>query len=380
MKKYRYIPLLFLLACLTGCKDQKKKPGALPKDGNIIPVEYAKGFSLTDHGDYKVLQVKEPWPGAERSFRYLLAEEGAEIPQELNYDQKISIPVERMVVTSTTHISSLEILGKHHSLVGFPELDHISSEGTRELISEGKIRELGKNEALNTEVLIELQPEVVIAFSVDGSNKTFTSIKRSGIPVVFNSDWTEDSPLGKAEWIKFFGAFFDKTGEAVEIFNEVVENYQAARKLAQKAESRPTVIAGSMYKDQWYLPYGDSWHAQFIEDANADYIYAETSGSGSMSLSFETVLTRARNADFWIGPAQFESYREMREASRHYTQFDAFRNRNIYTYSSEKGPTGGVIFYEMAPNRPDLVLKDLVSIFHPDLLPKYKTAFYKPLR
>lgn len=380
MTQSRYIILLLLLVCLTGCKDHKKNPTSLSGDGTIIPVEHATGFSLTDYGDYKIIHVTNPWPQAERSFRYLLAEDSAEIPQGLKYDQKISIPVERMVVTSTTHISSLEVLEEHHSLVGFPGLEYISSEGTRELISEGRIREVGKNEALNTEVLIALQPDVVIAFSMDGGNKTFNSIERSGIPVVLNSDWTEDSPLGKAEWIKFFGAFFNKTGKAANFFDQVADDYEKARELAQKAKSSPTVIAGSMYKDQWYLPYGDSWHARFIEDANAEYLYEETSGSGSMSLAFETVLTRAGNADFWMGPAEFGSYQEMRNASRHYTQFDAFRNRNIYTYSSEKGPTGGVLFYEIAPIRPDLVLKDLISIFHPNLLPEYMTSFYKPLR
>ena len=372
------LPLILLI--LIGCKtEHEEKETFLPARENIIPVEYAEGFSLSEYDGYKILTVENPWPEAERSYRYLLLNKNATIPEGIQYDQKIIVPVEKIVVTSTTHIPSLEILEVEQTLVGFPGLDYISSEGTRARIAEGKIKEVGKNEALNTEILLNLQPDVVIGFSIDGSNKSLNTIQKSGIPVVFNADWTENSPLGKAEWIKFFSAFYNKTTEAVEFFNKVETAYIEAKKLAKGSASRPTVLAGSMYKDQWYLPYGNSWHAKFIDDANAQYVYEDTKGAGSMSLSFESVLEKARDADFWVGPAQFESYREMLEASPHYGQFSAFQERNVYTFSSEKGETGGVLFYELAPNRPDLVLKDLISIFHPGLLQEYETTFYKPL-
>lgn len=381
MALLKKISLLFIFTCFFGCKtDQNHDPSGILKKGKEIPVDHATGFSLTEYDNFRIVSIKNPWPKAEKTYRYLLAEKGAEIPAGLEFDLKITVPVERVVVTSTTHISSVEILEAQNTLVGFPGLDYISSKKTRELISEGKIKELGENEALNTEILLDLRPDVVIGFSVDGSNKTFNTIQKAGIPVVFNSDWTEDSPLGKAEWLKFFGAFFNKTKEANAFFNKVAGAYNEAREHAQKSTSTPTVLAGSMYKGQWYLPYGDSWHAQFIEDANANYLYSETSGTGSMALGFESVLSKAQTADFWIGPAQFQSYEEMRNASPHYTQFLAFKNRNIHTFSSEKGETGGVLFYEIAPTRPDLVLKDLISIFHPNVLPNYQTTFYKPLK
>ena len=345
-----------------------------------MPVDYAEGFTLTDFGDYKILTVKNPWPEADVSYKYLLAEKDAEIPESLQYDQKITVPLKKVVVTSTTHIPALEILKEENSLVGFPGLDHISSEEMRKLIDEGEITELGKNEAINTEVLLDLQPDAVIGFSIDGTNKTFNTIQKSGIPVVYNGDWTETSPLGKAEWIKFFGAFYNKSEEAAAFFNNVSAAYEEAKKLAKNSSSQPTVISGAMYQDQWYLPSGDSWHAQFMEDANANYLYSDTEGSGSISLSFENVLEKAENADFWAGPAQFLTYEAMENASQHYREFDAFQKKNIYTFASETGVTGGVIFYELAPLRPDLVLKDLISIFHPELLPNYETTFYKPLQ
>lgn len=380
MKLTTSICWILFLGIFLSCKEDRKEENSIVFEaGKAIPIDYASGLSITQFEDYTIVEVKNPWPKAERSYRYLLAEENADVPKHIQFDEHIKIPVEKMVVTSTTHIPSLETLGEEQTLVGFPGLDFISSAKTRNLISEGKVRELGKNEKLNTESLLEIAPDVVIAFSIDGSNKSLNTIQKSEIPVVFNSDWTESSPLGKAEWIKFFGAFYGKIPEAIAAFEAVEKNYLEAKELAKKAKNKPTVLAGSMFKDQWYLPAGESWNAKFFEDANADYLFKTTEGTGSLSLSFESVLAKGKDADFWIGPAQFTSYSEMKEASPHYNQFEAFQNRNVFTFSSQKGETGGVIFYELAPNRPDLVLKDLISIFHPELLPEYRTTFYKPL-
>lgn len=154
MRLYSHILLLFFFGIFFSCKTEKdRKEIAATPEGKEIPIKYASGLSITDFGKYRIITVKDPWPNAERSFKYLLAEENAEIPEGLEYDQKIKVPVEKIVVTSTTHIPSLETLGEEKTLVGFPGLDYISSEKTRKLIADGKIKELGKNEALNTEGL-----------------------------------------------------------------------------------------------------------------------------------------------------------------------------------------------------------------------------------
>src|SRR5690606_3542114 len=105
-----------------------------------------------------------------------------------------------------------------------------------------------------------------------------------------------------------------------------------------------------------------------------------TKGTGSLSLSLENVLEKGQKADFWISPSEYTSYNSIKEGNRHYTQFDAYRNKNIYTYANTKGATGGLLYYELGPARPDLVLKDLVHIFHPELLPDYHPYFFKPLK
>jgi iron complex transport system substrate-binding protein len=135
-----------------------------------------------------------------------------------------------------------------------------------------------------------------------------------------------------------------------------------------------------LYKDVWYLPGGNSWAAQFLKDANVHYLWEDTTETGSLSLSLESVFDTAKSADYWISPSQFISYDEMLAANRHYEQFEAFQTKKVYTFARTTGETGGLLYYELGPNRPDLVLKDLVHIFHPGLLPDHETFFFKPLR
>ena len=289
----KYLLLIFFCFFILSCKTDKNTSSEILQQGDTIPVTHARGFTLVQFDGYKLLRVKDPWPEADVTYTYLLDEENSKIPENLEYDHRITIPVKAIVVTSTTHIPALEALGEETSLTGFPGLDYISSEKTRERIDANLVTELGKNEAINTEVLISLEPTVVIGFAVNGNNKTFSTIEKSGIPVLFNGDWTEESPLGKAEWIKFFGALYNKSDQAERLFNEVENAYNEAKKLAAQATSIPIVLSGSMYKDQWYVPYGNSWSARFIQDANAEYIFKNSKGSGSMVLAFESVLSEA---------------------------------------------------------------------------------------
>jgi iron complex transport system substrate-binding protein len=282
-------------------------------------------------------------------------------------------------VTSTTHIPSLEMLGVSSTLTGFPNLNYISSKATRKRIEDGQIVELGKNENMNTEVLIDLSPDLVVGFGVDGNNSALNTIEKTGIPVVYNADWTETSPLGKAEWIKFFGAFFNKEKVADSIFNSIEEQYNLAKQSASNATKKPTVMSGAMYRDVWYLPQGESWAAKLIDDANGDYIWHNTRGTGSISLNLETVFDRGQIADFWIGPGQFTSLKQMTQAHSVYTKFDAFKNKKIFSFTNKKGATGGVLYYELAPNRPDIVLKDIIKILHPKLLPNHELYFFSHL-
>ncbi|NRD19771.1 ABC transporter substrate-binding protein [Winogradskyella eckloniae] len=378
--KYLKILLLFLL--ISACKNESKRDLQDLGETKKTVLKYAQGFSITAFSNYKTLEITKAWPQAKKKYTYLLLTKAQASKTTYNsddYDGVIITPVKSTVVTSTTHIPALELLGVEKTLTGFPGTDYVSSQKTRALIDSKKIRELGKNEGINTEVLLELNPDVVIGFGVDGVNKTFEVIKKSGTPVIYNGDWVEGSALAKAEWIKFFGVLYNKEKEADSIFNSIEKDYLAAKQIAKQATHSPTVLSGAMEQEVWYLPNGSSAEAQFLKDANANYLWKETTGNGSLALSFESVLVKAKDANIWLSPSYYSSFEQLKNANALYANFEAFKTKNIYTFSNKTGATGGVLYYELGTARPDLVLKDLIKIIHPELLPTYTPSFFEKL-
>jgi iron complex transport system substrate-binding protein len=378
MTRFFKIILLIVLAFpLMQCKKETtEQKNSIPKN----EIHYAKGFSILNHEGYSVITVSNPWPKANKSYTYILKEKNGIVPDSLKQFPVVLVPIKNIVVTSTTHIPSLEMLGVEKSLVGFPNLNYISSEKVRALIEAKKVKELGANQALNTEVLIDLQPDAIIGYGLDNNNPTLDNLQKNGLKVLLNGDWNEQSPLGKAEWIKFFGALFGKQEMANSLFSKIEKDYLNTLEIAKRATKHPTILAGDMYEDKWYLPQGTSWGCQLLKEAQGNYLWAETTGTGSLSLSFETVLEKGKSANLWITSGQFGSLKEMLDANPHYAQFKAFQNKNVYSFSAKKGKTGGILYYELAPNRPDIVLKDIVKILHPELLPTYQPFFFEKLK
>ena len=377
------ISILLLFLVFLNCKENKVLEDNLPSIINEkASISYAEGFTVEIHDGFKVLEIKNPWPKSDKSYRYLLLSKEMASKIKLNisdYDGVIITPIQKIVVTSTTHIPALELLNVENSLIGFPDLKYVSSEKTRALIDKGLVRELGKNESINTEVLLSIRPELVIGFGIDGNNKTFDNIQKAGIPVIYNGDWVEESPLAKAEWIKFFGLLFNKENEADSIFKKIERDYLEAKTIAQNATKSPTVLSGAMFKDIWYLPSGTSPEAQLLKDANTTYLWSETTEKGSLSLNFENVFDKAKDADIWISPSNYSSLQAIKKASAHYAKFKAFQVKEVYSFVNTTGKTGGVLYFEMGMARPDLVLKDLIKISHPELLPDYETYFFERL-
>ncbi|SFD11323.1 iron complex transport system substrate-binding protein [Algibacter lectus] len=373
-KKYVSSILFFILIGFFSCK-KKKESTTEAFVAKEVKLKYAKGFSIKDLGMYKTLEIKSPWPNAETTFKYVLANYG----DDRQADNTISLPIKKIVVTSTTHLPALELLGVEQTLVGFPGTKYISSEKIRSRVDNGSIRELGKNEGINTEVLLELNPDLVVGFGIDGNNRSLDLIARAGIPVIFNGDWVEESPLAKAEWIKFFGVLYNKEKEADSIFNRIETEYLNAKKLAKNVKNRPTILSGAMHNDIWYLPNGTSTEAQLLRDANTDYLWNDSKGTGSLQLNFESVFMKAQDADIWLSPSNYSSLEKLKNASAHNAEFKAFKNKNIYTTNNTTGATGGVLYFELGMSRPDLVLKDLIKICHPELLTDYNLFFFKPL-
>lgn len=378
--KFIFFKFLFFLFVISfiGCK-QNNKTSNNTKASTENLAQYAKGLEIYKHNGFSIVKISNPWPEAKESFTYILQEKNGIIPDSLKRFTDISIPIKSIVVTSTTHIPALELLGVENTLVGFPNTDYISSEKTRKLIDAGKIREVGTNESLNTEVLIDMKPDVIVSFGLNSNNPTLDNLQKSGLKVMFDGDWNEQSPLGKAEWIKLFGALYGLDSKANAVFSEIEKEYNNTLALAKKTTVKPSVLCGSMYQNQWFVPQGESWASLFLKDAQSDYLWKNTKGTGSLPLPFENVLELAKNADFWIAPGNFASLKEMSDSNPHYNQFASFKNKKVYSYAVNKGAKGGIIYFEWSPTRPDWVLKDLIKIFHPELLPNHKLFFYQKL-
>ena len=363
---------------LFGCKQINEK-NSTPFSASANSIKYAKGLEINKYEGYSVMKITKPWPEATSGYTYILKEKNGIIPDSLRQFTVISVPIQSIVVTSTTHIPSLEMLGVENTLIGFPSTNFISSVKTRKRIDAGKVQEVGINESLNTEILIDMKPDVIVSFGINNSNPAIDNLQKSGLTVLINGDWTEQTPLGKAEWIKFFGALYGLDAKANAIFSSIENNYKNALALADKTTQKPTVLSGAMYQDQWYVPQGESWVSVFLKDAKSDYLWKNSKGFGSLSLPFETILDKAQNATFWVAPGDFSSLKEMSNSNPHYSKFSSFKNKKVYSYAINKGAKGGIVYFELASARPDLVLKDLIKIFHPELLPNYKPFFFQKL-
>lgn len=378
----RFITVL-ICSCLfiSSCKKNANTKTAVLTDKKTVSqnIKYAKGFNIKNHTNYKEINVTSAWPNSDKTFKYILIKEGQETPEHDDNTLIIKIPIKKIVVMSTTNIPALEYLNEENSLIGFPNTDYISSAKTRQLIDSGKIKDLNNDLDINMELLLDINPELVIGFSVNGNNKSLNKIEKFGIPVVLDGAWTEQTPLGRAEWIKFIAAFFDKDEEANALFNQIETDYLKAKALATKTKTKPTVLSGTLFKDVWNIPGGNSFVAQYLKDANTDYIWKDDTSTGSLQLNFENVLEKAQHAELWIGTGAFKNKNDMLSMHKGYNYFDAFKNNKIHTFTKSMGPKGGLLYFELGPLRPDLILKDIIKIAHPEVLPNYESYFFQTL-
>ncbi len=380
MKTFLYKALFIsFFAFNISCK-QNEKTATVKNTSSEEVIKYASGLSIHKYTGYSVVKVTNPWPDANRDFTYILQEKNASIPDSLQQYTTIQVPLKSIVVTSTTNVPFLEMLGVENKLVGFPHTDYISSAKTRALIDKGIVKNVGQNERLNMEKLIDLSPELIVTFGVDNNNPMIKNLEKSGLKVMIQGDWMEQSPLGKAEWLKLYAALFGKEKEASQLFDNITKEYKQALSSVTNTKATASVLYGNMYKDQWFVARGNSWVAQFLKDAKANYLWADLEGTGSLGLPFEKVLEKAKNADIWIAAGTYKTLEELGSSNPHYSQFMAFEKKNVYTFESKLGATGGTVYYEMAPSRPDLVLKDYIKIFHPELLPNYTLTFAEKLK
>ena len=376
--RFSLCPICFILV-LTCCK-KKKAPSQRNDVASSIQLKYAEGFNVTNVGDAKLIEVTYPFQGATSGYKYLLVENGKEVPEHGNDTKVIKVPLQNIVCTSTTHIPMLDYLGETDKLIGFPTTDYISSEKMRKQIHAGKVTDLGVDKGLNIERLAMLKPDVVMGYMLSGDYGQFKKIEELGISVVLNAEYLEKHPLGRAEWIKFVALFFNKEERGDSIFNEIEKEYLKVKRLATSVGERPTVLSGIVYGDGWFLPGGKNYAAALLRDAGCHYLWEDDPSQGFLQLTFESVYERARDADLWIGVGSYASLEELKNADERYTRFKSFGEGNVYTYNARMGAKGGNEYLELGYLRPDIILKDLVKIAHPSLLPSYDLFFHRKIQ
>jgi len=281
-----------------------------------------------------------------------------------------------MVVNDAVHVTMLNELGVIDDVVGICEAHHIKTPNVVDRIASGRIKDLGKATSPNIEKMIELGVEAIIATPLE--NASMGSVEKTGIPVVKCADYMEFNPLGRAEWIKFIGLLTGKYSIADSLFRETEADYIRIKAIAEQVSYRPKLMTELKYGNAWYVSGGESYMAQILKDAGADYLFSYLPGTGGIPLSFETVLTKAIHADLWImnyNRAEDMTYSDLQSDNPSYTRFDPFRNRRIFGCN-----TNNKLYYDEVPVHPDYLLAELIAICHPTLLPDHHFRYFKPLK
>lgn len=346
-----------------------------------VTVQVAEGFSVEYFGSYKQVTVHTPWMGAEEPLTYTLVQCGTPVPTDVESDGVIEVPVQRVVSMSTSFLPALTDQGLLDKIAAIDTVLYTGNPAVIDAVTAGTIAEIGgggSGQEINVERLIDLQPGLVLIQRFSADDTGFAVLEQAGLPVVVNSDFMDTSPLGVAEWGKFISLFFNTEATANDLFERTLSHYDELKALAASVDQRPTVFAGTPYDGTWYMPGGRSYLAQLLADAGADYLWADDETTGSLFLDFETVFDRAAEADYWVNVNQFwGSLQDAAAEDDRYTGFAAFQNGQVYSNNARLNANGGSDYFESGYANPDVILADLVAIFHPDLLPDYTLYFYQ---
>ncbi len=369
-----YSLVLFFVAVSCN-RTSKHVPVSAPD--SIAEIKHATGFSIFYYGDYKKVVVHSPWQEESPLAIYYLVENNNITTPENGI--KIKIPLQSIGITSCTHIEFLNLLGVLSSVKGSSSPEIIYNEALQQEYGNGKLVHLGDAFRIDFEKLLLLNPNALMITSYNNANDDNTRrLQNAGINLIYNQEWKEETLLGRAEWIKFVAAFYNKENLADSLFNEMDKNYQKAKLLANKADKKPSILSGGNFKGTWYMPSGKVFMGKLFLDAGGNYYYANDTSKGSLPLSFETVLLYQQHADVWLD-AQANSMKELISRDERHTLFDAVKNKQVYNFNARINDKGANDFWESAVAHPDIILMDVIWALHPELLSDYQPFYLRKL-
>lgn len=349
------LTLLLLMLLLSNCNGKENRTN----DGTLIPFKYAQLIKLWDCGEYKKLEIKNPWDTASLLQTYLLVDKTQPTPKNLPKGVILRTPLEKSVVYTTVHCTLLQELDAVQAIAGICDLDFMQQKAIIEGCKNGTIVDLGNSMGPNKEKIIDLNPDGIFLSPFENSGG-HGDLDKFGLPVFECADYMETEALGRSEWIRIYGLLFGKKEKADSIFNEVEKAFEQiqAQVQADSTNHHPTLLYGLRYGDTWYVPGGNSYMAKLFKTAGAQYLFADTPNSGAIPYSFETVYEKGYNADLWLflyNGKEEMTYKEM----DFYYQFKSFQEKEIYACNTSKTP-----YFDEIPFHPERLLIDLYQIIH----------------
>ncbi len=349
-------------------------------------VSDAQNFDVQYFNHYKVVTVSDAFEGAD-PYEYVLVQCGTPAPDPADFSddaQFIEVPAGDLIVMSTTVLPGVESLGLIDSLVGLDSLLYTNTPAVVEKIGTGELIEIGGSFNLNVEVALDAEPDIVLSSGFDPDTDAHPVLIDAGIFTALIADWREDTPMARAEWVKYLSLFYNKEAEAEALFDEIVTNYEAARDLAADVPEaeRPVVLmnAFSSFTEAWTIPGAQTFVGTLIDDAGGIIALADEAPEDSAFVSFEVVYDQALDADIWLTQLfMVSSIDDLLAQDARYADFNAVAAGQVWNDNLDVNENGGSNAYELGVARPDLLLQDLVAIFHPDLLPEHEIRFYRNL-
>lgn len=367
MKKAFLILLPIIL--LSSCKKEQAKTLS---GGEKYKTEYANFFSVDQFDKYTVVNLINPWDTTKLLKTYVLVDRDIELPVHLPEGVIIRTPIQSAVVYSSVNCSFLNEIGKLDIVTGVCEAKYIKIPLANRMIESGKLIDVGEASNPDIEKILDLQPEVIFASPLDGQG--FGHVEKTKIPIIQTVDYTEATPLARAEWIRFYSLFAGNQAKADSLFESIKNNYNIIKEAVVKIDNRPSVFLDTKYQDSWNIAGGRSYIAKMIDDAGGAYVWADDTSSKYLPLSFETVLDKAGEADMWLikyNSPDDMTYKSLKNEYKPYSYFKAYKERNIYGCN-----TVHKTYFEDLPIHPDYILKDMAAIFHPELFPLYTPRYY----
>lgn len=378
MKKVTFLFLSVILsACVGGAKkEQANKENKNGSNTTEIQVKYAKGFTVKNAGNYRLVDIQDPLGENTQTYHYALVPRG-EKPEGIPAGYTvIETPVRRAVCMTALQMSNFIKLNATDKIVGISSTRFLFNKNIKSQLKDNKTKRIGIEGNFDNEIILALNPDIILVspFKKGG----YESVKSLGFPLVTFLGYQESSPLGQAEWIKFTAMLLGIEDQANRQFDEIEKRYNELKTLVAKASLKPTVMSGELHGGNWYVVGGKSYLANLFEDAGARYFMQNDNKSGGFYVDFETVYSQGANIDFWRVVNSFDgtfSYEAMKQTDARYADFKAFKDKKVIYCNLREKP-----FYENTPVEPETVLADLIKAFHPDLLPHYTPVYYEILK